>query len=353
MNTNLTTADNTKFDLWKQPGGTLGKVGLWVMGGAVLYGAYKVLPYMIAFTQNIFTLVLMLVGLGALLYVVFSPELRKILKLLYLQVCRKVTGLIVEIDPIAILENSISEMKQKLEKVSGNITKIVSINASMKDKLEEYENEMQTNITDQSSTKTMLTNPELSQKERLTLNGKLNVINNDIALLNEQIKNQKDRIAKSEKYVEILEKLEIAATTKIEVAERTLNHKKDEYEQAKQMQSAVKSITSIFNSSWLTKSMEDQMALNSISDTIHDSIAEMNRLLDGSNDILLNYDISTLSNASKVDAIINEYTSGGFESFQKTITDNGVVNEVPYEEVSKEAMYAPNKPIAQKSKYFN
>ena len=46
------------------------------------------------------------------------------------------------------------------------------------------------------------------------------------------------------------------------------------------------------------------MALNVVSSTINDSIAEMNRLLDGSNDILINYDISSMANASKVDEII-------------------------------------------------
>ena len=106
--------DGKITNLWKQPGGTLAKVGLWVMGGSVLWGIYKALPYLIAFTQNVFTLTLLMLGLGCILYVVFSPEMRKILKLLYLQICRKITGLIVEIDPIAILENSINEMKKKL-----------------------------------------------------------------------------------------------------------------------------------------------------------------------------------------------------------------------------------------------
>ena len=49
----ITTTTKKAVDLWKQPGGTLGKVGLWVMGGSLLYGLYKALPYLITFTQNI------------------------------------------------------------------------------------------------------------------------------------------------------------------------------------------------------------------------------------------------------------------------------------------------------------
>ena len=313
--------DGKITNLWKQPGGTLAKVGLWVMGGSVLWGIYKALPYLIAFTQNVFTLTLLMLGLGCILYVVFSPEMRKILKLLYLQICRKITGLIVEIDPIAILENSINEMKKKLQTVKKRITEIGSTLAGMENKQKEYKKEFEMNVGRVKAIKEKLMKDN-DEKTRMALNGQLTISQNDITMLDEQIKAQADRITKTKRYLEILEKLEIAATTKIKVAENTVSHKKDEYEQAKKMKSAVQSLTSIFSSSWLTKSMEEQMALNVVSNTINDSIAEMNRLLDGSNDILINYDISSMANASKVDEIISNYDHNGFESF-KALQDNG------------------------------
>ena len=313
--------DGKITNLWKQPGGTLAKVGLWVMGGSVLWGIYKALPYLIAFTQNVFTLTLLMLGLGCILYVVFSPEMRKILKLLYLQICRKITGLIVEIDPIAILENSINEMKKKLQTVKKRITEIGSTLAGMENKQIEYKKEFEMNVGRVKAIKEKLMKDN-DEKTRMALNGQLTISQNDITMLDEQIKAQADRITKTKRYLEILEKLEIAATTKIKVAENTVSHKKDEYEQAKKMKSAVQSLTSIFSSSWLTKSMEEQMALNVVSNTINDSIAEMNRLLDGSNDILINYDISSMANASKVDEIIANYDHNGFESF-KALQDNG------------------------------
>ena len=291
------------------------------MGGSVLWGIYKALPYLIAFTQNVFTLTLLMLGLGCILYVVFSPEMRKILKLLYLQICRKITGLIVEIDPIAILENSINEMKKKLQTVKKRITEIGSTLAGMENKQKEYKKEFETNVGRVKAIKEKLMKDN-DEKTRMALNGQLTISQNDITMLDEQIKAQADRITKTKRYLEILEKLEIAATTKIKVAENTVSHKKDEYEQAKKMKSAVQSLTSIFSSSWLTKSMEEQMALNVVSNTINDSIAEMNRLLDGSNDILINYDISSMANASKVDEIIANYDHNGFESF-KALQDNG------------------------------
>ena len=334
MDNNIELANKAK-DLWKQPGGTLAKVGLWVMGGSLIYGIFKALPYLILFTQNIFTLVLLMMGLGCVLYVAFSPEMRKILKLLYLQICRKITGLIVEIDPIAILENSISEMKKKLQTVKQRITDIGSTLAGMKRKLNEYETEFADNISTVKTIKECLASNELDTKKRMAYQGQLTISQNNVTMLNDQIKAQKERIIRTEKYMDILEKLEIAATTKIKVAENTVEHKKDEYDQAKKMRSAVQSLTSIFSSSWLTKSMEEQMALNVVSNTINDSIAEMNRLLDGSNDILINYDISSMANAGKVDEIIANFDNNGFESFKPLPILKGESPFTEYEEVKE------------------
>ena len=334
METGLTTTGNKAMTLWKQPGGTLAKAGLWCMGGAFLYGIYKALPYLILFAQNVFTLVLLLMGLGCVLYVAFSPELRKILKLMYLQICRKITGLIVEIDPIAILENSITEMKKKLNIVKQRITDIGATLVGMEDKQKEYKKEFEDNTRKVKAIKEQLLKVS-DQKSKMALNGQLTIAQNNIVMLNDQIKAQIIRIEKTKQYIEILEKLEIAATTKIQVAENTVSHKKDEYEQAKKMRSAVQSLTSIFSSSWLTKSMEEQMALSTISDTINASIAEMNRLLDGSNDILINYDITSVANASKVDEIISNFNSNGFESF-KALPSEEQIQYTDFVEVSSQ-----------------
>ena len=305
---------------------------------------YKALPYLITFTQNVFTLVLMMMGLGCVLYVAFSPEMRKILKLMYLQICRKITGLIVEIDPIAILENSISEMKKKLVTVKQKITDISYTLVGMKRKQKEYKKEFEENINRIKAIREKLTSSNTDDKTRMALNGQLSVAQNNVSMLDDQIKAQSERIQKTEKYIDILEKLEIAATSKIQMAESTVSHKKDEYEQAKKMRSAVQSLTSIFNSSWLTKSMEEQMALNVVSNTINDSIAEMNRLLDGSNDILINYDITSMANASKVDAIIANFDNNGFESFKALPETAMKVVDVEYQVVRE--------PEKLENKYF-
>ena len=68
----------------------------------------------------------------------------------------------------------------------------------------------------------------------------------------------------------------------------------------------------------------------------------MNRLLDGSNDILVNYDIASMANASKVDEIIANFDNNGFESFKS----------LPEESMYTEYVEVTPQPVIKENKYF-
>jgi hypothetical protein len=62
----------------------------------------------------------------------------------------------------------------------------------------------------------------------------------------------------------------------------------------------------------------------------------MNRLLDGSNDILINYDITSMANASKVDEIISNFDNNGCESFKALPDNSGNIVYADFTEVKAE-----------------
>jgi phage shock protein A len=330
-----------KVDLWKQPGGGLAKVGLWVMGAGLVAGLGFLLPFFISLAQNLIHLSLLLGGLGAILWILFTPQTRNLFKIGYLQVCRLITGFFVEIDPIAILENSIKEMKEKLSKVEELIVDIQATFEKMKEKLSEYEADYDRNIKIVSATKKEL-KKDNDQDRVMALQSKLAISNNKVNLLDGQIKSQRNRINTTQKNIKILKKLYSAAKTQVGLGESTLEIKKDEYEQAKKMRSVIRSIRSIFDGSWLTKSTEDQMALDAISNTINGNIAEFNMLLDGSNEILIDYDINTIISADKVDEILNgldETYKLEHKTANDEIAEYSVVDEPEKEKVKVRASY--------------
>ena len=106
----------------------------------------------------------------------------------------------------------------------------------------------------------------------------------------------------------------VAADFKVKDAQNELSYRKDEYEQAKAQQKAVSSITSIMKGC-LTSSMEEELAMEQVSNTINTSIAEINRLLDGSNDILVNFELNNDINSAKADEIVKMFDSNGFSIF--------------------------------------
>lgn len=316
--------------LWKRPEGTVAKISGILVLGALGWGLYKALPYLIALASNTILFVVELVVLAILLYVVTSKEFRRSIQLLWLQLNRKVMGWIVEMDPINILKNSIKEMEEKMKTVHKSVTDLEALLVNLKKKEQEYQEEFDKNKRDKSVVESKLKKP-LPDEERDGLIVKRDLLSNDITLGAAQLKKQSERIKTSQKYLKIMKRLEKAAEIKIGKAQSKLKYTEEDYKQAKAQLSAMKSINSILNGG-LTKSMEEEIALDQINGTINESIAEMNRLLDGSNAILVDYDISSESNSQLADEIIKAFDEKGFKIFESDPDDNKL-GYASYEEV--------------------
>lgn len=109
---------------WQRPEGVTGMIflaGLVLGGGYLLYMA---LPTLIVLAQNVLYLSLMLVALGALVYMVLDPKMRNLVSYMYKSVMRWLTGLFVQIDPIGILKSYVEELKNNLRKMNKQIAQL-------------------------------------------------------------------------------------------------------------------------------------------------------------------------------------------------------------------------------------
>ena len=312
-----TTNDNQELtlkNLWKRPGGAFAKVTGWAAIAALVFGFFKILPFLVAGAANLLILILELIALAIIVYIVTSKDVRRVVKLTWLQIMRKLYGLVVNIDPIYILQNGINEMVKKLDIVRENVTKLESLLVDMKRKIESYKSEFEKNIAKRKSLEKKLSDPTVPSSDMLKYRATLKLVNNEITRGEAQIKAQTERIATSEKYLKVMKNLETAADFKVKDAQNELRYRKDEYEQARAQQKAMSSITSILKGS-LSKTMEEELAMEQVTNTINTSIAEMNRLLDGSNDILINFELDSDANATKADEILAKFEANGFDIF--------------------------------------
>ncbi len=338
--------------LWNRPGGTFAKITAVCAALGLGYGFVKALPFLIGAAANTLVFIAELAAIAAILMVLTSKNFWKWISLFWLQLNRKIVGAFVKIDPISILQNGIYELRNKLDIVNENTVKLEGVLVSMEKDLESYQKEFEENVHKRAAIQKMLSASNLSPEEAMKYKSNYVLVNNDITRLDSIIKAQKKRIETSEKYLQVMKKLKVVATFKVKDSESELKWRKQEYEQALKQQTAMKSIKDIM-SGGLSKSLEEELALDYIASTVNDSIAEMNQLLDGSNDLLVNFDIESMSNIEKVDAIISKYEQNGFASFsndshnQTDSLDDSVITM----QLGEDGVYRQPEKVSQ-NKYF-
>ena len=103
---------------WERPEGTTGMIAL-ALGGVGLWAA---LPALLAFMTGLVALlgqtiaaVCLALVLGALLFLITNKKVQTLVSYIFKSGMRKVTGIIVEIDPIGIMKNYIEDLIKKRE----------------------------------------------------------------------------------------------------------------------------------------------------------------------------------------------------------------------------------------------
>lgn len=117
-----TTGSGKSF--WQRPEGTTGKAGVFLLGTAGLIGLYVALPLLITLFSNLVLAAgLAIAAIAAIvaLFIVWQIVTSKKTWFLYKMLCRKMTGLFIDLDPITAMETYVEDvLTKKLEKVEKN-----------------------------------------------------------------------------------------------------------------------------------------------------------------------------------------------------------------------------------------
>ena len=122
-----------------------GKTGL-VFGAAILgalgYGLYYLLPYLITMTKNLLTLGLLGVGLFILVFLIMDPQVRNLAWYLYKSIMKGITGLFIQIDPVGIIETYVSHLRKQLENLEGQIETLSGAKRKLSDAIDRAKEEL-------------------------------------------------------------------------------------------------------------------------------------------------------------------------------------------------------------------
>ena len=328
--------------LWNRPGGKFAKFTSVLAAGGIGYMVFKALPFLIAGTANLLFFIGELVVLAAVISILCSKSFWKWISLFWLQLNRKILGFFVKIDPISILENGIKELYHKLNIVDVNITKLDGTLTGMKKSRDDYQHTLE-ELARKKSVLESKAQQNLSNEELIKYKTNYQLTCNNIARTDRILKNTINRINTTEKYLDVLKRLRTMADFKIKDSESELNVQKEEYKAAKSEQSVLKAFKNIM-AGGMSRSLEEELALEHIADTVNTNIAEMNQFVDGSNSLLTDFDIENEVNVEKANEIISKYEQNGF----KLLTDKSEVTV----SIPKQKGHAYNEVTNSNNKYF-
>lgn len=134
----VSSLESKMKSFWEKPEGKTGMVFMAALIGGAGVLLYKLLPYLITLAQNTIHLAILVGIILAAGYIIMDPKFRATVWYLYRTGMKKLTGLIIEIDPIAILKtylrslyDNLQDMNKQIGSLKGqikNLTQIISDN---------------------------------------------------------------------------------------------------------------------------------------------------------------------------------------------------------------------------------
>jgi hypothetical protein len=263
---------------WSKPEGKFGAVfGIGLLGFLGV-GLYRILPYLLEMASNMIALAGMLAVLSAIIYLALDKKVHALVWAFYQIGMRRVTGMLIELDPIAIIETYISHLEGRRAEMSAQITSLKGEIGKMKRYIA-------------NNTEAMKEALEKGRAAERQGNRGQQIINgNEAARLEQSIKKLQPIQHKMEHLAQILNKMYEATGLMITDMSNDIRLKKQEYNAIKAGYSSLKSAMSIINGDPDKKALYDQ-AMEHLQDTMGDRVGQMEHFLEMSTSFISAIDV--------------------------------------------------------------
>lgn len=295
-----------KISNWDKPGGTLGFIVAALAGCAALLGLYHILPWLIELTKNTITLVGLLAALAAILWIITSKSFRETFSMVYFMVMRKIAGILVEIDPIAIVEHKLQQMRDKIQLINEQMGKIRGLITRNERRVEQKKAELENELLSLAE-----------YKKRPDKAGQAKVAENQVRRLRDSVARTEKRLEQSRQWYEILKKLKEHANLVVQDTENEVEDRKEEYEAIKAQHAAFSSIMSVVKGN-PNEMVNFTRAMDYMADDISFRLGEMSDVIDETGGLLDQIEVEDALTSTRAAEILAQYEKGGIESlFEK------------------------------------
>ena len=271
--------DNYKpKSFWRKPEGVTGAL---VLGGLALGAGLLLINSIgaiIAATSSMLGLAGIIGVLGIIVYMALDSKARGLLWYVYKSTMRWITGLFVQIDPIAILKNYVDEMSGNLKKMNKQILQLRGQMHKLKELIINNQKEISSNLTLANEAK------EVSNKQVVILKSR------KAGRLKQSNMKLEDLYRKMEVLYRVLKKMyENSEILKEDVSDQ-VEIKAQEMEAMKASHSAMTSAMSVIRGDSDKRAMFE-MALEVVADDVSAKVGEMERFMEMSESFMGSIDL--------------------------------------------------------------
>jgi len=270
--------DKKLKSFWERPEGKTGTIVAGLLGTAGLIGLYKILPWLITLAQNTLHLMFLLGSIGAIIYILTDSRFRTMVGYFYKTVMRYLTGLVIQLDPIAILKSYLRELRSNLENMEKQIANLRGTMRSLKAKIQENTQSMENSLSMAQQAKKQGQNKILVLKARKA------------SRLKESNLTLQELYVKMESIYRVLSKMQENCTILYDDTKDQIELKEAEWKAIKQANSAMKSAMSMIHGKGDKRAVYEQ-ALEFIADDLGNKIGEMERFMEVSEDFMAGIDL--------------------------------------------------------------
>ena len=265
-------------DFWEKPEGKTGLffAAILIFGGAMF--VFSMLPYIILMLTNIITAIILLGIIGSIIYVVSDPKFRLIASTFYKLLMKKLTGIVINIDPIAIIEDQINYLEKNRSKMNDEMGKLKGQQRNLDTVINTNKNNVEKHIATANQAKKQNIAAQVTLETRQA----------------SRLKESNDRlIALRDKIVmiyKILQKMYENSGFLLEDTKSEVETRKQEYIAMKTAYSAVRSAMKVINGDPDRVAMFEQ-AMDVIAQDISMKVGEMERFMEVSATFMQSIDL--------------------------------------------------------------
>ncbi|MFY7825887.1 MAG: hypothetical protein ACOVQ4_02120 [Flectobacillus sp.] len=296
--------DAPQKSFWSKPEGVTSLLFLGAAGAVGLYYFNKIVEFLIKVTENTLYLGALLAVLGLFVFLITSKDVRTAAFFLFKTTMRKIAGLVIQLDPIAIMKIYIEDLKEKRQKMSGQIDILAGQLVKLNKKINENNDQIKQKFAEANKANTMIDKPGMREAASLaTIEGAgLQEMNEKLLPLQRNMKT----------VLGFMEKVQSSADYIIKETEIKVKLKEAEYEIVKSSSNALKTAISIFKGNPDKKFYFDE-SMEYIQDDMSKKLGEMKRAMDLSMDFINGVDIQNGILTDKGQAMLEAYNSGEFK----------------------------------------